>query len=336
MRKVVRAFSHIADVAALAHASAIRLLVHCCLTVAVCSAFDRLEAPTHRALFPNVLSSGAPIPKWTGSYLTTWALNTTSADTTDNVSVFDKTGKLTSTKRIWFPDAVTVQILDAAGAGNTVVLVGKALNTNGVYVGFLAFVPVQEARTEVVQLGAFEGVSVAMAEDQTVWVLGYQVGEGRRIKAAPRHSMLRRYTAKGHAAGEFLFWPDKQCGLHPAGETGNGFPMVRAGAGRVGVLLPECREWLELKASGELTSTVALRPVSSNRDQEFIWNVVIASDGRVFGHIGPSLYKLNAKTGSWHEVALSLPGEKPSALVGVDGRALVYVSHGNVAWSLVQ
>jgi len=98
------------------------------------------------------------MPKWGQGYLVSWKLDTAASDTVENLSLFDREGKLAGKTRIWFEGASMVRILDAAARkdGN-VAVVGWAVTAAGEIAGFLADVSVARGTARVIQTSPFEG-----------------------------------------------------------------------------------------------------------------------------------------------------------------------------------
>lgn len=187
-----------------------------------------LAEPTRWATFSRAFYDGMPLPKWSGSYLVSWTRNTHATEALDNVTIYDRGGKVVSSHRIWYPDAGAVTLIDATANGNTVAVLGQAMNRAGVYVGFVASLAVGSTNPRILPLGSFEGTSIAFGEDRTLWVLGYQVGEERRIKTAPRHATLRHYKPDGEtirrvsALAGYPMWTSLRCrreGWVPSGDS---------------------------------------------------------------------------------------------------------------------
>lgn len=141
------------------------------------------------------------------------------------------------------------------------------------------------------------------------------MGDSGKIREAAQHAVLRRYGAGGSLCGEFLPWPDFQCGLHPAARDHH----LTALPGRVAVLFGECNRWLEFGLDGTLKADWTLPPPEgkSARHQP---RVVAAPDGRVFSQFGEGLFELDRGERRWRPVAA---GDEVSMLAGADGRALV-------------
>ncbi len=241
--------------------------------------------------------------------------------------------------RVWIPDATEVWIRDVAAVEGEAVAVGNAMVGSLEYTGFLAFVPVKGGAARIIQTAPFEGMSVAVGSDRSVWVLGWQAGEGRRVRKAPDHAMLRHYGRDGKLIGGSLPWSSFQCGLHPVAVSRDGNAGVRASKDRIGVLLPECHEWVEFNLAGELTGRWPWRdvPITNGlKSSAWISSAAMTPSNEVFARIGIGLYRLNREQGVWEPVDLAAATDSGAMfnwLAGNDGESLVYLSERELVWA---
>ncbi|MEN6602701.1 MAG: hypothetical protein ABFD86_09805 [Bryobacteraceae bacterium] len=226
----------------------------------------------------------------------------------------------------------SLRIRDVEAVEGEAIAVGNAMVGSLEYTGFLAFVPIKGGAARIVRTAPFEGMSVAVGPDRSVWVLGLQVGEERRILKAPDHAMLQHYGRDGKLIGGSLPWSSFRCGLHPVVDPGNAHAQVRASKDRIGVLLPPCHEWVEFSTNGELTGRWSWRdvPISNGlKSSRMISSVVMTPSNDVFARIGIGLYRLNREQGTWDPVDLTAATDAGAifgGLAGHDGESLVYLS----------
>jgi len=227
------------------------------LVPALASFAGQLATPDHRATFKRAIVSGGALPRWSGGFLVSWQRNTLPADTRDNLVVYDRDGGVVAKWRLWFPDASLVKIVDAAASPDGhLAITGLAVNASGALACFLGSVSIGEATARVIQTSPFEGRRIEFGPDGTIWVLGWELGEMRKITTAPEHSTLRRYNRAGKLIGEHLRWPAINCGLHPARESDGSSPQLAASSDRIGVFLPGCRVWMEFSPQGEIIGSL--------------------------------------------------------------------------------
>jgi hypothetical protein len=310
------------------------------LLVCTFAAFaDQLSTPVRRTPFSHTTLGRFAAPKWAGSCLV-WYRPATHSDTSPNLALHDREGHAVLETRVWVPGAAYVSIRDVDAVGGEVVAVGNAMVGVMEWVGFLAFVPVKGGAIRMVRTAPFEGESVAVGSDESVWILGWQVGEDRKLRNAPDHALLHRYSRDGKLIGTSMPWSSFRCGLHPISGTHNGGPAhVRASKDRIGVLLPGCHEWVEFNLDGELSGRWSWRDVPITNGLEtsaMLSAVVMTPQHGIFARIGIGLYRLNREQGSWDPVDLSSATDSGAMffwLAGNDGESLVYLSDRELVWA---
>ncbi|MCE5306175.1 MAG: hypothetical protein LLG20_00890 [Acidobacteriales bacterium] len=293
----------------------------------------QLSPPVRRSPFSQIAVPGGPgAPKWAGGHLILFRPSTTHSDLSNNLAVQDGEGRTVLETRVWVPDATQVWIRDVETVEGEAVAVGNAMVGNLEYTGFLAFIPIKGGAARIVRTAPFEGMSMAVGPDRSVWVLGWQLGEERRILKAPDHAMLQHYDRDGKFIGGSLPWSSFRCGLHPVAGPDNGHAQVRASKDRIGVLLPTCHEWVEFNTSGELTGRWSWRdvPISNGlKSSTMISSVVMTPSNEVFARIGIGLYRLNREQGTWDPVDLTAATDAGAIfgwLAGHYDESLVYLS----------
>ena len=166
---------------------------------------EQLSPPGRRApLSQTLVATSFAAPKWAGGYLI-YFRPLTHSDSSPNLAIHDGEGRAVLQTRVWIPDATEVWIRDVEAVGGEVVAVGNAmLGSLEEFTGFLAFVPVKGGAIRIVRTAPFEGKSVAVGSDESVWVLGWQVGEDRKLRNAPDHALLHHYSRDGKLIGESM------------------------------------------------------------------------------------------------------------------------------------
>jgi len=288
---------------------------------------QRLSEPIRSADRPSLQGLSS---KWSGGALIAWRTATSASERGQNLFLYDADGARRG-YRLEIPDAAMVHIWDVAASPSTLAVAAQAIDASGTVAGLFALISRQSQSTTITQTSPFEPQRITIRADSTIWVLGYQLGEGRRVKAAPRHSILKQYTPEGRLIGEHLQWPGMACGLHPAIDHGEGNPALLALPGGVGLMLPACNEWLELDSAGNLARKVVWRYPGTADTLIF----TVATGTGVFGYMDAHLFQLGLDTGRWDPVLQ--PDSVPAAAVplGNDGNALVYESSGRIHWATV-
>ena len=303
---------------------------------------QHLSPPVRRTPFSQAyMSTSFTAPRWAGGHLIWFRTSTTHSDASRNLAIHDGEGRAVLETRVWVPDATEIWIRDVEAAEGEAIAVGNARVGSLEYTGFLAFIPINGGSTRIVQTTPFQGMSVAVAADRTVWVLGYQLGEQGRVRKAPDHAMLQHYGRDGKLIGGSLPWSSFRCGLHPVAGQFNGRAEVAASKDRIGVLLPTCHEWVEFNTNGELTGRWSWRdvPITNGLKTSAMSSaVVMTPSNEVFARIGIGLYRLNREQGAWEPVDTSAATDSGaifSMLAGHDGESLVYISERELVWANV-
>ena len=119
--------------------------------------------------------------KWSGGALLVWRATTDARDRDENLAVHDVKRGVHRGYRLSFPDATIVHIWDVASNAGTVAVAGQAINAAGAFVGFFALNSTKSEGVNVVQTSPFEPQRIVFGSDSTIWVLGFQLGEGRQV-----------------------------------------------------------------------------------------------------------------------------------------------------------
>jgi hypothetical protein len=308
-------------------------------------------SPVARHNFTEAFPRLQQLPKWSGDFLLSWRTDTDSSDYNNNLTIHGRDGNVIRRLRLWFPDALSVKLWDAAASSSgSVSVVGFALSRSGSVAPFLALVPANSSSVKIVQMSPFEGRKVTWGQDDTIWVLGWQLGEGRSLSAAPPHAIVQHYDRNGALLSKHLEWPAIQCGRHPLFLSG-GHSQITSSPDRIGIFLPGCSTWMELSAaSGEVLGRWQFHFPANYNEKKALYGTVVMTpsnqvylDAKVFyqqavdrnrGYIG--LLSLNRTTMTWEPVDMKEAKIALGNLVwlaGIDGDSFVYsVSNYDLVW----
>jgi len=300
---------------------------------------ERLLEPIAKSSYPDAFVVYQTVPRWSSGHLIRWTEGSAS-DTTENVFVFDRKGKLVGKARIWPPDASSVHIVNAvAGLDGRIAAVGWAVDASGTFAYFLADVSPTTGHIRVVHTTPFHGRDVAFGSDGTLWLVGYQVVPGDKSSAAPDHDIVQHYGADGTLKDSHVLRSSLQCERFPMGFA-VAEPAILASRDRIGVFLRACNKWIELDPAGELVGQWIWPKMESVRRMS---NVAFTPSGEVYTTVSSSagiwLGHLDKKTSTWAIVNADLPlakanGAKSVWLMGSDGDKLVYhVGESDLLWS---
>ncbi|HTS36334.1 MAG TPA: hypothetical protein VMH04_11715 [Candidatus Solibacter sp.] len=277
---------------------------------------------------------------WDKDYLITYGTDSTSEATPDrpSVTLYDRSGKVAREAVVWFPDAYSVGINDAAvGKSGTLVVAAGARNQQGVIANFIAAIDTTGHMTNVIRTTPFLPIYVCAAEDGTVWSFGLdRDADGKRVKES---AMLRQYSFDKGQINALLY----QSALKSTGwELSRGrYPgeiSLRCTSQRVGLYNACAGQYVEIDLpTGRLTAS-KVEPVPSPHDMH-VTGFALTEAGDVFvslwGRSGDSphsgIFKLSfdaEHVGSWVPVANSsgpyLHGGPVERLLGTDGTELIY------------
>ena len=143
----------------------------------------------------------------------------------------------------------------------------------------------------------------------------------------------------GKLIGQGLPWSSFRCGLHPVAVSTLGRVGLAASKDRIGVLLPDCHEWVEFNLGGELSGRWSWRdvPITNGLESSAMSSAVaMTASNEVFARIGIGLYRLNREQGAWNPVDLGAAtgsGAMFSWLAGNDGESLIYTTGRELIWA---
>ncbi len=258
---------------------------------------------------------------------------TEASDDRPNVFVFDKNGRQTAARRVYFEPAVKVEVNDvAAEAGGGFVAVGMAATGDGRMTGFVARVA---ADGTVVTARLNEAIPdrVCAAGDRTVWAMVEPApgagGDGGR---------LVHIGVNGSALGAFLPRSRFHSEGEPAMHANEGSPGLFCGASGVSVYVAASGDWFEVGGDGSVlrSERVARVPfVWQSRNPHVlqwaqVYGYAATGNGEVYASFqderGPMLYRLDVAAAAWVPATASTTaeGKTLARLAGSDGGELVY------------
>jgi len=153
----------------------------------------RLSQPHRQATLPGLLQTWYRY--WDKGYLITYGTDGPSdvSPTKPAIVIYDRNGSVAREGTIWFKDAYSVAINDAAvsRSGNLVVA-GGTQNQAGVIANFIASIGDDGRMGQVIRTTPFLPVYICAAEDGTVWSFGIDRNEeGRGVETSP---LLRQFS----------------------------------------------------------------------------------------------------------------------------------------------
>lgn len=307
------------------------------LVLAGVPALAQLASPPDGAERKVLLPSaprGWSVPSMSAGFLVRWRVDTFASDRDSNFAVYDREGKTVLQQRIWFPDAARVQIHDAVvSAHGMVALVGTAYGSTGAVAHFWATMPLNGGAAAVFQVSPFGGLNIAFGPDNTVWILGMEVGPGGRMMAAAPHATLRHYRLDGSLLDQHLPWPEMQCGRHPV-DLASGLPFVVSSRDRIGLYLPSCQEWIEF-ARGDIVERRRVSFPLAEVDKEHAPTMIglaLTEGNEVYASFGGrGVFRLNRSEDAW-EPARPKHNEAGGTVIGIDGDMLVQARGNEISW----
>jgi hypothetical protein len=265
--------------------------------------------------------------KWSGDFSVYWRTNTISKDSRPNLGVYDVSGREVQQQRIWFNDASVVMLRSAAvGRNGAVAAVGLAIADSGIVSAFLLSKRAPGEELRVIQLSPFEGQDIVFGSDNTIWILGYELGEGRKLETANTHNVLRHYDASlGFLGGEFAS-DTYTCGLHPANDSAKGKPRLLASNDRLVLLLPACNTLVRLRPDTHEADSLKWGDIPPKNGRQRLLSGVVTADNTLYARFDNRLYRFNYEAKDWR----LLDGVVPSGrLFGCSGASLIFLDKGN-------
>lgn len=285
---------------------------------------------------------------WSEGYLFAYRRDSVPSDEQPNLYVFDRKGAQVAKLRLWVEGASLMRILDIAASrdGSKVAVAGIAFNSSATVAGFLADIPVgKDGPVRIVHTSPFEPQSVTFAPDGSLWLVGVEVDETRRISAGPDHKMVQHLSSADVLVGEYLQKSSLGCEFHPASGP---FTKIVTSDDRVGIFLPSCGTWVELNFAGELLGR--WQWVKNERKDDPAAAAIAGSEILTVGFSrknvlygaqsatpGHGLFLFDRKSGKWNKVddsELFAAGNGQIVWIdGLDGDQLVYHASGKLMWA---
>jgi len=308
-----------------------------------------LSEPHRQANIPGLLHSAERV--WDKGYLVSWGSigSFESSPTEPSVVLYDRDGHVAREGIVWFKDAYSVSVVDAAvnKAGNLVVA-GGSENQAGAIANFIGSIGSDGRLNQVIRTTPFMPIYVCAAEDGTVWSYGIDRDEeGRGIEKSLR---LRQYSFD---KGQLRAMLDVST-LNASGWTLTegrylGEISLRCNSQRIGLYNGRSSEWVEFDFASDKLKVAKVESLPSPKEMR-ITGFALSEAGDVFVSLHDrssvparsGLFRLefdSAGLGSWvpikNTVGPYLHGGPIERLLGADGPNLVYTRdlEGAAYWS---
>jgi hypothetical protein len=309
----------------------------------------RLSQPHRQVTLPGLLQTWYRY--WDKGYLITYGTDGTSeaSPTKPAIALYDRNGRVAREGTIWFKDAYSVAINDAAisRSGNTVVG-GGTQNEAGVIANFIASIGDDGRMGRVIRTTPFLPVYVCAAEDGTVWSFGIdRDAEGRSVETSP---LLRQFSFDKGQIRAMLYKSELNPevwalvrGRYP-GEI-----SFRCTSQKVGLYNAAAGQYVEFDLSANKLKVSKVAPLPSPKEMR-VTGFAMTESGGVFAsfrsHEGETsrsgIFKLKfdaSGLGSWvpleNATGPYLQGNSVERLLGTDGSELIYTRDldGVAYWS---
>ena len=307
----------------------------------------RLSEPRYQGQLPPPVNS-YPFKYWDKGYLIAYTAGDTSPSRPAAI-LYDRDGRIARQVTVWFKDADSVAIVDAAvsRSGNAVVAGGTESPT-GAIANFIASIGDDGRVRQVIRTTPFTPAYICAGEDGTVWAYGHDRDEnGKRVEGSLR--LLQYSFDKGQTRAmldaSVLGSPGwKLSHGHYPGEV-----ELRCSSSKVGLLNGASSEWVEFDIPSNKLKVSKIEPLPPI-DQMRITGVALTDSGEVFVSLHDrsskpprsGLFRLSfvgSDVGKWAPVEDTvgpfLQGAKVGQLLGTDGTNLIYTRDldGTAYWS---
>ena len=199
-----------------------------------------------RVVFDQTIGPSTAKPHWDNGYLVSHDIETFLAGT-QNVRLYDGSGKQAVAASIWFPGAVRVLIYSATAASDGRIIVGGAAEKpDGTGVSFIAMTDVAGKITNVIQTEGFAPLNICLAPNGTVWSFGGTgFDEHKRSEPKPGNTLRHFDFQKGEVASYLArsLFPN-----YPRPETQAG---IRCSADEVVAYSSNARVYIQMKYASD-------------------------------------------------------------------------------------
>jgi hypothetical protein len=306
-----------------------------------------LSEPHYQAQLPSPANS-YPFRYWDKGYFITYSIEDTSPSRPAAI-LYDRGGRIAREVTVWFKDARSVAIVDAAvSRSGRVVVAGGTESPAGAIANFIASIGEDGRVGQVIRTTPFTPAYVCAAEDGTVWAYGHDRDEnGKRVEGSPR---LRQYSFE---KGQIRAVLDTSALRSPGWGLSHGqYPGeldLRCTSNKVGLLNGASGEWVEYDIPSNKLKVSKIEPLPPI-DQMRITGFALTESGDVFVSLHDrssqpprsGLFRLTFEgsgPGKWvpvkDTVGPFLQGAKVGNLLGTDGTELIYTRDfdGTAFWS---
>lgn len=295
----------------------------------------RLSDPLRQAQLPPPANS-YPFRYWDKGYLITYTADDTSRDK-PAVVLYDRDGRVAREAIVWFKDAASTAVSDAAVAKSGKLIVsGGTASPTGVIANFIAEIDDTGHLGRVVRTTPFLPVYICAAEDGTVWSYGFDRDEkGEGVEGS---LVLRQYSFDKGQLQAML----NRFSLHsPWSLTHGRYPgemSLRCSSHTVGLYNGAAGEFVEYDIPTNTLKISKVDPLPSPREIR-ITGFALTDSGDAFVSLydrskSPPLSGLfrlklsSSGVGSWaplkDTIGPYLHGAPVGHLLGTDGTELIY------------
>jgi hypothetical protein len=289
-----------------------------------------------------------PFRYWDKGYLITYTADYTSK-TTPAVVLYDRDGHIAQQAYVWFKDAASTSISDAAVTDSgKLVVAGGTESPVGAIANFIAEIDDTGHMGRVIRTTPFLPVYICAGDDRTVWSYGFDRDEnGEGVEGS---AILRQY---GFGKGQIRAMLNDKFSLHSAWSLTRGrYPgelNLRCNSHEVGIFNGAASEWIELDIPTNSLKVFKVNPLPPPKQMRIL-GFALTESGDVFVSLHDrssspprsGIFHLtfdSSGVGSWTPVANSvgpyLRGGPVERLLGADGDTLVYThdQNGETYWS---
>ena len=310
----------------------------------------RLSAPHYQSHFPALDIPYYGVRVWDKNYLIAYAFEGTfkASPGKPAVALYDREGRMALQAVVWFKDAESVSIGDAAVSKAGKLLVsGGTHNHAGVVANFIAEIDDTGHVGRVIRTTPFRSEHICAADDGTVWSYGFDRDE--KLEDVPGSLMLRQFSFD---KGQLRAVLDEFRASDPRWLTHGRYPgeiSLRCTSQKVGIYNAAVSEWAEFDIASNKLTVTKIQPLPTIRQMR-ITGFALTEAGDVFVSLHDrssepprsGLFTLSLDSsglGHWvpvkDAVGPYLHGAPVGQLLGTDGQELIYTREldGMAHWS---
>jgi hypothetical protein len=333
------------------------LLLAVCLALSGSSVFGqqstvRLSEPHRQVRFSALQTPYFGVRRWDQRYLISYAFDGTFDSTPDKAAVvlYDRSGRLAREAIVWFKDASTTGVDDAAvNQSGDLFVSGGTTSPAGAIANYIAQIDQSGHVSRVIRTTPFLPVYICAAEDGTVWSYGFERDDrGRKVQGSLR---LRQYSfAKGQIRAMLDISTLNSSGWTLTDGRYPGEISLRCSSQRVGLFNGQSSEWIEYDVTDSRLKVSKVEPLPPTKEMR-ITGFAFTELGDAFVSLldrstkppQSGLFRLSfaaSDIGKWVPVKGTvgpyLNGAQVGQLLGTDGTELIYtrgIGDSTVYWS---